>query len=172
MAGILSISMVLSGSADLVDAELLARIEQGDMEAMAALDPAIISRAFVAMAVGVGISGTLSFLSIPLLWFCDQKLGSSLLSGLRAMFLNWKPFTVLAAGLMALLIPVAVAVAILFQLAGTSGGLSVVLLGGIILIALLFQLAVFGTQFCSFREIYGLDSGEPGNGAADHQMLA
>jgi len=171
-AGILSVSMVLSGSADLLDADLLARIEQGDVEAVAALDPDIISRAFIAIAVGVSISGTLSFLSVPLLWFRDQKLGRSLLGGIRAMILNWRPFTVLALGLMALLVPVAVAVAILFQLAGTSGALSVILLGGIMFIALFFQLAVFATQFCSFREIYGLGSGEAGPGVADHQLLA
>ncbi len=173
--GILSVSLMLSGSESMLDADLLARIEQGDMDAVAALDPALISRIVVAVAVGISLSGTLSFLAIPLLWFHEQKLGLALISGLRAMFLNWRPFTVLALGLTALLLPVAVAVAILFALAGTAGGLSFILLGLIMLIALAFQLAVFGTQFCSFRDIYGLGSDGTGSGmnqTSDHQLLA
>lgn len=173
--GIVSVSLMMSGSAELLDADLLARIEQGDMEAITAIDPAIMTRAFIAIAIGVSISGTLSFLAIPLLWFGDRKLGVALISGLRAMFLNWRPFTMLAFGLMALLVPVAVAIAILFQLAGSSGGLSVILLGAIMLIALVFQLVVFGTQLCSYREIYGLDTdatGSVGGSGDDHQLLA
>jgi len=173
--GILCVSLLLSGSESLLDPELLARIEKGDMEAVSALDPDLISRALLAIAAGVSISGTLSFLAIPLLWFGDQKLGSALIGGLRAMLLNWRPFTMLAVGLMALLVPVAAAMAILFQFAGSSGGLSLLLLGGIMLIALMFQLAVFATQFCSFREIYGLDAGVNDSGsqaAGDHQLLA
>jgi len=145
------------------------------MDAVAALDPAIISRALLAVAMGVSVSGTLSFLSIPLLWFSEQKLGAALISGLRAMFLNWRPFTMLALGLMVLLIPVALAVAILFQLAGTSPGLSFLLLGLIMLIALVFQLAVYGTQFCSFRDIYGLADDRSGSNpdtTGDNQLLA
>jgi len=175
VVGILSVGLLLSGSESLLDPDLLAQIEQGDMEAVTALDPDLISRVLLAIVVGVSISGTLSFLAIPLLWFGDQKLGMALIGGLRAMFLNWRPFTILAIGLMALLIPVGVAMAVLFQLAGSSGGLSFLLLGGIMLIALIFQLAVFATQFCSYREIYGLDvdaevSG--GDAAGDHQLLA
>lgn len=173
--GILCVSLLLSGSESLLDPELLARIETGDVDAVSALDPDLISRAVMAIAAGVSISGTLSFLAIPLLWFGDQKLGSALIGGLRAMFMNWRPFTMLAVGLMALLVPVAMAMAILFQFAGSSGGLSLLLLGGIMLIALMFQLAVFATQFCSFREIYGLDAGlnDSGSQAADdHQLLA
>jgi hypothetical protein len=175
MVGILSVSLVLSGSGNLLDANLLARIEQGDVDAVAQLDPAVISRIMLAVAVGVALSGTLSFLAIPLLWFRDQKLGTALVSSLRAMFLNWKPYTVLALGLFALLIPVATVVAILFQIAGGSGNLLLVLLGLIMVLALTFQLTVFGTQYCSFRDIYGLDSagsktGQDGD--SGHQLLA
>lgn len=175
IVGILSVGLMLSGSESMLDADLLARIEQGDMDAMAALDPALISRIVLAVAVAVSLSGTLSFLAIPLLWFGEQKLGLALISGLRALLLNWRPFTVLALSLTALLLPVAVAVAILFALAGTAGGLSFILLGLIMLIALAFQLAAFGAQFCSFRDIYGLGSAgtESGlNQSNDHQLLA
>ncbi len=98
-----------------------------------------------------------------------------MISGVKALFLNWKPFTVLTLGLMALLVPVALAVALLYQFAGTSGGFSVVLFGLIMLIALAFQLAIFGTQFCSFRDIYGLESDGTGlnpQEVNDHQLLA
>jgi len=176
LVGILTVSLMLSGSQNLLDADVLARIEQGDMEAVTALDPTLISRALMAIAVGVSISGTLSFLAIPLLWFGDQKLGAALLGGLRAMLMNWRPFTVLALGLMGLLVPVGIVVALLFQLAGSSGGLSIVLLVAIMLIALVFQLAVFGTQFFSYREIYGLKAddaaGSAGGATGDHQLLA
>jgi len=173
--GILSVSLMLAGTEHLMDADLLARIEQGDMDAMAKLDPAVINRILMAIAVGISLSGTLSFLSIPLLWFRDQKLGTALISGLRAMFVNWRPFTMLALGLVALVIPVAVAVAVLFQLAGTAGGLSFILLALIMLVALAFQLAIFGVQFCSFRDIYGLDeegAAPDRDPDADHRLLA
>jgi hypothetical protein len=45
----------------------------------------------------------------------------------------------------------------------------------VVLIALALQLAVFGTQYCSFRDIYGLDAAppEPGPGQpGDSQLLA
>jgi len=173
--GILCVGVLLSGAESMLDADQLARIEQGDLGAVATIDPALISRILMAVAVGISLSGTLSFMSIPLIWFRNQKLGTALISGLRALLVNWRPFTVLALGLIALLIPVAVAVGLLFQIAGTSGGLSLILLGLIMLIALAFQLAVFATQFSSFRGIYGLesDASEAAAGqSGDHQLLA
>ena len=173
--GILSVSLLLSGSEGMLDADLLARIEQGDMEALALIDPQLIMRMGIAVAVGVGLTGTLSFMAIPLLWFRGQKLGTALISGMRALLVNWKPFTVLALALAALLIPAALVVAILFQVAGTAGIFSLVLMGLVVLIALAFQLAVFGTQYCSFRDIYGPDAALPEQGADrpdDTQLLA
>ena len=157
------------------DAETLARIEQGDMDAMAALDPQLIGRIILAVLAGVSLSGTLSFMAIPLLWFRSQKLGFALVSGLRALVVNWRPFTLLAAGLSLLLIPVVLAIAALFELAGVSGGLSLVLLCLIMLITLAFQLAVFATQYCSFRDIFGLETDRAGAApdvTDDHQFLA
>lgn len=173
--GILSVSLLLTGSESMIDPELLARIEQGDMDALAAIDPQLILQIGMAMVVGVSLSGTLSFMAIPLLWFHDQKLSAALISGIKALFLNWRPFTVLALGLAILLVPVVLIVAILFQVAGTAGIFSVVLIGLVMVIALAFQLAIFGTQYCSFRDIYALDSIEPEAGAgdiSDSQLLA
>jgi hypothetical protein len=175
MPGLLTVSVMLAGSENLMDPELLARIEQGDTQALAAIDPQLIFRLAMAVALGVGVSGTVSFLAIPLLWFRDQKLGVAVLSGLKALFVNWRPYTVLALGLAGLLVPVVLAVAILFQVASSAGLISVVLLGLVMVIALGFQLVIFGTQYASFREIYGLNPGSGGAGseaADDTQLVA
>ena len=75
VVGVLSISLVLSGSEDLFNPELMSRIEQGDVEAITQLDPNSISKMVLAFAVGIAISGTLSYFTIPLIWFRDRKLG-------------------------------------------------------------------------------------------------
>jgi hypothetical protein len=172
---IVSVSVVLSGSANLLDADLLTRIEQGDVNAVSELDPEVLLRFAYAIAVGIGLSGSLSYLAIPLVWFRNEKLFASLIGGCKAMLLNWRPFTVLALGLVLLLIPVALLIAVLFQLVGSSGGLSFLIAGLAMLIALAFQLLVFGTQFCSFREIYELEVQRPeagDSGGSDGQLLA
>lgn len=173
VVGIVSVSLLLSGSQSTLDPELLVRIEQGDTQALAELDPALLLRMFSSIAVGISLSGTLSFMAIPLLWFHDWKLGAALTSGIRALFVNWRPFTVLGLGLAALLVPVALAVAVLFQTAGTGGVFSLLLVGLMVLVALAFQLLIFGAQYCSFRDIYGLDAPPAGAGSgADDQLLA
>ncbi|MGH8034217.1 MAG: hypothetical protein ACREO9_03250, partial [Lysobacterales bacterium] len=175
VVGIVAVSLMLSGSDSLLDPQLLARIEQGDKQALAELDPALLLRMMAAIAVGVSLTGTLSFMAIPLLWFRDWNLGTALISGIRALFVNWRPFSVLGLGLAVLLIPVALLVAVLFQVAAKAGFLSVLPVGLMLLIVLAFQLVVFGAQFCSFREIYGLDTVSPGVGAGgdkDDQLLA
>jgi hypothetical protein len=153
---------------------LVTRIEQGDAQALADLDPNLLLRMVAAIAVGVALTGTLSFMAIPLLWFHDRKLGEALGSGIRALFINWRPFTVMGLGLAALLVPVAVVVAMLLQVATSAGALSLLWVGLMMLIALAYQLIVFGAQFCSFREIYGLGvppPGAPGESQGD-QLLA
>jgi len=170
---IVSVSLMLSGSQNLLDPDLLARIEQGDVDALGELDPELVMRFAYAIAVGVGLSGTLSYLAIPLVWFRDGKLFASLISGCKAMMLNWRPFTLLALGLVLLLIPVALLIAILFQLVDSAGGVSVLITGLVMLIALVFQLVVFGTQFCAFRDIYELEAAQPETGdSEDGQLLA
>jgi hypothetical protein len=98
---------MLSGSQDLLSAELLARIEQGEVDAISELDPAVLMQFAYAVAVGVGISGTLSYLAIPLLWFRNEKLVASIVNGCKVMALNWRAFSMLALVLVLLLIPAA-----------------------------------------------------------------
>ena len=166
---LVSVSVMLSGSQDLLPQELLVRIEQGDVDALGELDPQLVMRFAYAIAVGVGLSGTLSYLAIPLVWFRDEKLFVSIISGCKAMMLNWRPFTLLALGLVVLLIPVALLIAILFQLVDSAGGVSVFITGLVMLIALAFQLVVFGTQFCAFRDIYEIEAVQPETGDSDSE---
>jgi len=156
--GVLSISLVLSGSEELLDPDLMSRIEQGDVDAITQLDQEAIGKMVMAFLVGISISGTLSYFTIPLIWFRDRKLGAALLEGLRALVTHWKAFVMLALGLFATLIPVAVVSGLLFQLASGSGPLSVVVMGGIMILLLAFQMLLFGTQYCAFRDIFGIDN--------------
>ena len=162
--GVLSVSAVLSGNEELLDPDLLTRIEQGDTDAISQLDQDSISRMALAFLIAISISGTLSYFTIPLIWFRDRSLGNALAEGLRALLINWKP--VLALALFAALVPVAIVAGILLGLAGGGGLLSVVVMGGILLLLLAFQMLLFGTQYCSFREVFGFE-GPPRPPVAD-----
>jgi len=62
---------------------------------------------------------------------------------------------------------------LLFSWAGTGGVLSVVILGCIMILMLAFQMLLFGTQYCSFRDIFGMeDSPEPPDSEDDSQLVA
>ena len=112
--GILTASLFLSGNDAVLDPDLLSRIEQGDIEALSALDQGSLHRMVIAFIIGISVSGTLSYMTIPLIWFHDRKLGAALADGLRALFANWKPFLVLGLGMAIVLVPVVL-------LAGISG---------------------------------------------------
>jgi hypothetical protein len=66
--GVLCISAMLSGNEQLMDPDVLTRIEQGDIDAMAALNHESLARMAMAFLVGISISGTLSYFTIPLIW--------------------------------------------------------------------------------------------------------
>ena len=76
---------------------------------------------------------------------------------MRALVINWKPFLMLALGLFLTLIPVVVVTGILFQMASGSGPLSVVVMVMIMILLLAFQMLLFGTQYCAFRDVFGID---------------
>lgn len=155
--GVLSISLVLSGNEAVLDQDLMSRIEQGDVEAISQLDQEAIGKMVLAFLVGISISGTLSYFSIPLMWFGDRKLGRALGEGLKAMVVNWRPFLALALGLFVILIPVIVIGSILFGLASGAGALSVVVMAGILILVLAFQMVLFGTQYCAYRDLFGFN---------------
>jgi hypothetical protein len=171
--GILSISLVLSGNEALLDPDLMSRIEQGDVDAISQLDQQAIGKMVLAFLVGISISGTISYFTIPLMWFGDRKLGKALVEGLKAMVTNWKPFVMLAVGLFVTLVPVVVVSGLLFGMASGKGVLSVIVMAVIMILILAFQMVLFGTQYCAYRDIFGLgEPPAPQQPGEDSQLLA
>ncbi len=171
--GILTATLFLSGNETVLDPNLLSRLEQGDIEALSVLDMDTLHRMVIAFLIGISVSGTLSYMTIPLIWFSDRKLGAALADGLRALFANWKPFLVLGLGMAVVLIPVAMLAGVLVGLAGSAGLLSVVLMGLVMILLLAFQLILFATQYCAFRDIFGLESeSQPPAETDDSQLVA
>ena len=159
LVGIVSVSLFLPADNALLDPELLSRIEQGDADAISAMDMESVRGIIMALMVGLSVSGTLSFMTIPLVWFHDRKLGIALVEGLRALVVNWKPFLVLGLCLAGLLIPVSLVAGVLFAAAGSAGAFSIVVMAVVMLLVLAFQLLLFGTQYCAFRDIFRVDAG-------------
>jgi hypothetical protein len=173
LVGLVSVALVLSGSEDLINPEMLARIEQGDIEAIAQIDQETLGKMVLAFLVGLSISGTLSYFTIPLLWFGERKLGAALLQGLKALVVHWRPFLMLALGLFALCIPVMVLAGFLYGMASGSGLLSVIVMACIMLLILAFQMLLFGTQYCAYQDIFGAKSqGAPLPPQDDSQLVA
>ena len=173
LVGIVSVALVLPANDAMLDPELIARIEQGDIEAVSALDMDSLRSMIFAFLIGLSISGTLSYMTIPLIWFHDRKLGPALAEGLRALVVNWKPFLVLGLCLAGVLVPVSLLAGVLFAYAGTTGAFSMLTMALVMLLVLAFQLMLFGTQYCSFRDIFGLDSRpETPEPEDDNQLVA
>ena len=86
--GLLIVTLAMSGQVMNLDPELLARIEQGDLDAIQAIDPQVIRNAMFAMLIGAAISGTLTYFAVPLIWFKGASVGQSILVGLTAMAKN------------------------------------------------------------------------------------
>ncbi len=163
--GVLTVTLSL-GSGGGLDPELMARIEQGDMDALGLLDPEFLRRMAVALAAAVSITGMLSYLTIPLIWFNGLRVGQALVTGLRAMLVNWKPFLALGLGLAALLIPVMMVVSLVLGVVGATPGGSVFLVALLMLFVLAFQLAIFATQYCAHESLFGAPGGPPKSGPA------
>jgi hypothetical protein len=170
--GVVCVSAMLSGSSELADPAVLERIEQGDIEAMAALNQESLGRMALAFLVGIGVSGTLSYFTVPLIWFRDRKLLDGLGTGLKALLLNWRPFLVLGLGLLLLFLPVAILSGLLFSLLASGGLGSAVVMGLIMVLLLLFQMMLFGTQYCAFRDIFGIPSTAVAAPEDDSQLVA
>jgi len=156
LVGIISVSLMLSGSEELLNPDMVSRIEQGDIDAITELDQGTLGKMVLAFLVGLSISGTLSFFTIPLIWFGDRKLGPALAEGIKALIVHWKPFLMLALGLFAVSIPVVIVTGLLVGMASSGGLLSVVMMAFIMLLLLAFQMLLFATQYCSYRDIFGV----------------
>lgn len=170
--GMLAVALLLPGSEQMPGEDLMNRIQQGDVEAIAELDPAYLYRLVLAFAVSIAISGTISYFAIPLIWFGRRPVPAALGDGLKALLVNWKPFLALALGLVVVLIPVSVIAGLLLALAAAGGLLAVLAMSLIMILALLYQLLLFATQYCSYREIFGFGEDGPAPAGDDGQLLA
>ena len=127
--------------------------------------------------LSVAISGTMTFFAIPLSWFRQASLGAALGQGMKALVANWRPMLLLGLGLFAAFLPFGLLMLLFMQIVAIGGLVGTLGLGGVMLTLLGFQLLLFGTQYCSFRDIFGL--GEKGKEASpeeppgdDGQLLA
>jgi hypothetical protein len=170
--GVLCVSLLMSGSEGALDPAVVQRLEQGDINAVTAVDQETLTRMAMALLVGVAVSGTLSYFTIPLIWFGNRKLGAALATGLKALVVNWLPFLLLGLGLVALLAPLGLVSAALFTLSGAGGILGVLIMALIMVLLMVFQLMLFGTQYCAYREIFGVPEPPVGPPADDGQLLA
>jgi hypothetical protein len=90
---------------------------------------------------------------------------------LRALVINWKPFLALGAGLFLVFVPVAVVSGALFSMAAGGGLATAVVMGLIMVLLLLFQLMLFGTQYCAYRDIFGIGAETESAPAGDGGQL-
>ena len=160
--GLLVVSLVLAGQMVNIDPEILSRIEQGDLDALQLIDPQIMESAIMAMAIGAAISGSITYFSVPLIWFRQQGVGGAVIMGLKAMARNWRPLLVIGALLGLLAVPIALLFGS-FYLSALSEGIASSWLAFLLLIlGPMFQLLLFGTQYLAFRDIFGLDEAAAG----------
>lgn len=161
--GTLTAGLMLSGSMEALTPELLSRLERGDVEALAMIDPVALQRIVLSVLAGVAVSGSIGYFAIPLIWFRGQSTGTAILSGLTAMLRNWLPFLVMGALLTVMAIPVVIIIATLFSTPAAGSGASIVLTLIMLLVMVIYQLLLFGTQYLSFKEVFGTGMAPPGS---------
>lgn len=171
--GLLVVTLVMSGQVMNLDPDLLARIEQGDLDAIQSIDPQVIKNAMFAMLIGAAISGTLTYFAVPLIWFKDVKVGQAILLGLTAMAKNWRPLLFLGVLLGFIAMPLGLLFGIFYFAALQGGAASSVMAVLILLFGPLFQLLVFSTQYVAFREIFSFEAKpDGGQQVAENQLIA
>jgi len=170
---ILCVSFVL-GSTTQIDETLLMRLQQGDATVLEEIDPGFMVRLFAALAISLAVGGTLTFFSIPLVWFRNYRLGRSLVQGIKALMANWRPMLALGLALLLVTVPLMLLSAILLQMAAAGPLMGSISMGLLMALLLLFQLLLFGTQYCSFSQIFVLEISpkEPPSDGDDGQLLA
>lgn len=170
--GVLSASILLSGAAGSMDPEFIAKLEQGDVEALTSADPALIQSLAMALLVGLFISGSLAYFSVPLIWFHKLPAGTAILEGLVGMLKNWLPFLVLGGLLGIVALPVVILSATLLANALVAGQGSTLLTLLMLIMMVAYQLLVFGAQYLSFQEIFGTGEADPEVTTDEDQLVA
>ena len=125
------------------------------------------------MVVGAAVSGTISYFSVPLIWFNKLPLGQALTLGLVALARNWQPMLIVGLLLTLLAIPVGLLFAFFYLSVLTGAGQSFWLAFLMLLVGPVFQLLLFATQYLAFRDIFGIEiSSESDNTQAEDQLVA
>lgn len=172
VVALLVVTLVLAGQMVDIDPDIIARIEQGDLDALQLIDPQVLETAVLSMALGAVISGTLTYFSVPLIWFRKQKMVSALVMGLKGLGRNWKPLLVIGLVLGLLAVPIVLLFGS-FYLSALSEGTASTLLGFLLLLlGPMFQLLLFGSQYLAFRDIFGLDEATTTTQGSGDQLVA
>jgi hypothetical protein len=169
--GLLIMSAIMAGQVVNIDPEIISRIEQGDLDALQLIDPQVMENAVLAMAVGAAVSGSITYFSVPLIWFSKQGMASAIIAGLKGLGRNWKPLLMLGLFLGVVAVPIVLLFGSFYLSSITEGAASSWLAFLLLLLGPLFQLLLFGTQYLAFRDIFGLDEAAGGQGKASGDQL-
>lgn len=167
-----AVMAVVSGALTGLDAETMAKLEQGDVEALLMMNPELLERLMIALLMGLVVSGTLSFFAVPLIWFRNMPLRRAIWLGLVGMMRNWKPLLVLGLFLGVLAVPAAVLSALVLGLNATGQGGSPLLTIVMLFVAVAYQLLLFASQYVAFRDIFRLSHPRPGSSEDSDQLVA
>ena len=169
--GLVLVTSVLAGHAMDIDPSMLGQIERGEVDLLSVMDPTVLEKALLALALTAALSGLMTYFPVPLIWFSRAPTGRALLLGLRALGRNWRPLLLLGCLLGVLLVPIALLFGGIY-LTAASGETAPVWLSLLsILLGTLFQLLLFGTQYLAFRDVFGIDEPEPAGGREDGDQL-
>jgi hypothetical protein len=171
--GLLIVSLVLAGQVLDIEPEIIRRIELGELDALQLIDPQVMENAVLAMALGAAISGSITYFSVPLIWFKKLGMWGAILMGLKAMVRNWRPLLVIGLLLGLLAVPIALLFGSFYLSALNEGSAASWLAFLLMLLGPMFQLLLFGTQYLAFRDIFDLDvsADNHSQGSAD-QLVA
>ena len=171
--GLVLVTSVLAGQAMDIDPAVLSRIEAGEVDLLSVIDPAVLEKALLAMALAAALSGLMTYFPVPLIWFSRAATGRALLLGFKALGRNWRPLLLVGFLLGLLLVPIALLFGGIY-LSAVSGEVAPTWLALLsILLGALFQLLLFGTQYLAFRDIFGIDEpGTEGERESGDQLLA
>ena len=172
VVALLIVSLAMAGQMLDIDPDIIVRIEQGDLDALQLIDPQVLESAVLAMGLGAAISGTITYFSIPLIWFRKHGMGGALVMGLKGLGRNWKPLVVVGILLGLLAVPIVLLFGSFYLSAISEGTVSSLLAFLLLLLGPMFQLLLFGSQYLAFRDIFGLDEAVATAEKTENQLVA
>ena len=161
MLGALGLGMVIatvgwtiSGILTGLEPQLLERLQAGDTQAVAELDPGTLQQVLVGLAAGVLFSGSLGYFAIPLIWFERLPFWNAVAKGLAGLVRHWRALLVMGALLALIAVPVVVLVSLSLSMQFADGQTSPVLNLLLMLAVVGYQLLLFATQYVSYRAAF------------------